>query len=183
MALSIGRLIATRNILKSTAASAIHSSSSSSSSSLYKTRPQTWESTSLIFNKQSSSLHTSATLLGAVESNDVLPSMIITDRAAARLNMINSSKDEPQYLRVMVDSGGCSGFAYQFNLVDKADFEEDDSTFEHNGASIVVDEISLEYMDGSTIDYTMELIKRAFVVAKNPNAEDGCGCGISFSLK
>lgn len=82
-------------------------------------------------------------------------------------------------LRVSVDSGGCSGFAYQFELDDEV--LDDDTVFERSGAKVVVDEISLELISGSSIDYKMELIKRAFVVDNNPNAEQGCGCGISFS--
>jgi iron-sulfur cluster assembly accessory protein len=55
--------------------------------------------------------------------------------------------------------------------------------FESDGATLVIDEISLEMLTGAKVDYTMELIKRSFVIAENPNAEAGCGCGISFSLK
>eukprot|EP00040_Diaphanoeca_grandis_P033461 m.205172 g.205172 ORF g.205172 m.205172 type:complete len:193 (+) comp32906_c6_seq3:414-992(+) len=109
--------------------------------------------------------------------------LIVSDRAAERLKLINKNKPTPQFLRVMVDSGGCSGFAYDFSLVDQDTIEEDDRIFKNGDSSVVIDEVSLELMEGSTIDYTMELIKRAFVVANNPNAEAGCGCGISFSLK
>jgi iron-sulfur cluster assembly accessory protein len=76
----------------------------------------------------------------------------------------------------------CSGFAYKFSLIDAPE-DEADMIFERDGVTLVVDELSYDYLRGSTVDYTMELIKRAFTVAANPNAEAGCGCGISFSLK
>lgn len=61
--------------------------------------------------------------------------------------------------------------------------EETDLVYERDGVMLVVDELSYDFVKGATVDYTMELIKRAFVVTANPNAEAGCGCGVSFSPK
>eukprot|EP00041_Stephanoeca_diplocostata_P035837 m.1278909 g.1278909 ORF g.1278909 m.1278909 type:complete len:222 (-) comp24766_c1_seq4:4417-5082(-) len=113
--------------------------------------------------------------------------VVLTDRCVRRLAKINEkyeNTDTPKkILRVAVDSGGCSGYSYSFDLVDETEIEEDDRVFRKDGAVLVVDDISMDFLKGATVDYTMELIKRAFVVTANPNVEDGCGCGISFSPK
>jgi len=57
------------------------------------------------------------------------------------------------------------------------------STFERNGASVVVDDVSLDMLRGATVDFEMEMVRQGFVVLNNPNAESGCGCGVSFGLK
>ncbi len=82
-------------------------------------------------------------------------------------------------LRVAVDGGGCSGFQYRFDLVESA--EADDLTIEHEGASAVVDSISLDLLRGSLIDFADELAAAEFRV-RNPNAKSSCGCGVSFSI-
>lgn len=85
-------------------------------------------------------------------------------------------------LRITVDSGGCSGYSYDFALDDK-EIEEDDVIFEKNAAKVVVDKESLRHLSGAVIDWKEEMIRRTFVVNENPNADSGCSCGSSFSSK
>lgn len=82
----------------------------------------------------------------------------------------------------MVDSGGCSGFQYTFSLDQKVP-DADNLVFERDGAKVVVDTVSWDFLKGSTVDYEEEMIRRSFLVTDNPNVEAGCGCGSSFSVK
>ena len=82
-------------------------------------------------------------------------------------------------MRVSVKGGGCSGFQYAFDI-EKAR-ADDDLVVERDGAVILVDPVSLEYMKGSEIDFADELAAAEFRV-RNPNAKSSCGCGVSFSL-
>ena len=82
-------------------------------------------------------------------------------------------------LRVAVDGGGCSGFQYRFELVDRA--SEDDVRVERDGAAALVDDVSMPFLAGSEIDFVDELVGAQFKV-KNPNAQSSCGCGVSFSV-
>ena len=111
----------------------------------------------------------------------------LSPRAAHRLSTISNSDNNPSLaLRVSIESGGCHGFQYLMNLVDlsKSPATEEDTVFQGDrGAKLVVDEASLELLNGSTIDYTMELIGSQFKVTGIPGATSSCGCGTSFDIK
>lgn len=98
----------------------------------------------------------------------------------------NENENEPSrvILRVAVDGGGCSGFQYAFSLEtsDEA-IGPTDVVFERDGARVVVDDVSLAFVRGATVDYVEEMIRSSFVIGDNPNAESGCGCGVSFAAK
>lgn len=106
-------------------------------------------------------------------------SVQVTDRAAKRIAQIVSGSADGNMLRVSVESGGCTGFQYNFDLV--SDREEGDFVIEKEGATVVIDETSLPLLAGSEIDFVDDLIGAAFKV-KNPNATETCGCGTSFTI-
>ncbi|MEM0937390.1 MAG: iron-sulfur cluster assembly accessory protein [Pseudomonadota bacterium] len=99
----------------------------------------------------------------------------VTDRAFARLAEIDAA---PKALRIAVKGGGCSGFEYEI-LLDEA--AEGDLVLEADGQKVVVDEVSLPFLENATIDFSEELIGARFVI-NNPNATSSCGCGTSFSM-
>jgi iron-sulfur cluster assembly accessory protein len=103
----------------------------------------------------------------------------LTPAAAERIRALGAAEGRPVMLRVGVEAGGCSGFSYQFDLVDQA--EPDDLTVERDGAAAVVDEMSLALLKGSEIDFVDELAGAEFRI-RNPNAKSSCGCGVSFSI-
>jgi len=103
----------------------------------------------------------------------------LSETAARRLHSLAKSEGRPLMLRVAVEAGGCSGFSYRFDLIDKA--EPDDLKIERDGASAVVDVVSLALLNGSEIDFVDELAGAEFRV-RNPNAKSSCGCGVSFSI-
>jgi iron-sulfur cluster insertion protein len=104
----------------------------------------------------------------------------ITDSCAARIRVLKESEGNNNLmLRIAVSGGGCSGFQYGFNLDDS--LATDDLTFEHAGVTVVIDETSLELLEGSEVDYKTEL-GGAFFQISNPNATASCGCGSSFAI-
>lgn len=103
----------------------------------------------------------------------------VTQAAASRVAKIVAGEPGKSALRVSVEGGGCSGFSYKFDLVDGRN--EDDVAIEKNGATILIDELSLVYMGGSVIDFVDDLMGQSFQI-RNPNAVASCGCGTSFSI-
>lgn len=102
-----------------------------------------------------------------------------TDSAAAKVKeLIVEEGNDALKLRVFVSGGGCSGFQYGFTF-DEA-INEDDTTLEKNGVTLLIDSMSYQYLVGAEIDYTEGLEGSQFVI-KNPNASSTCGCGSSFS--
>ncbi|HCY56924.1 MAG TPA: iron-sulfur cluster insertion protein ErpA [Oceanicaulis sp.] len=102
----------------------------------------------------------------------------LSETAARQIREIVKGQDKP-YLRVSVVGGGCSGFSYQFDL--EAERAEDDLAIERDGATVLIDEMSVDFLKGSEIDYVDELIGASFRI-HNPNATAACGCGTSFSI-
>src|ERR1700761_5480890 len=105
--------------------------------------------------------------------------LTLSQSAAKRIRAIGEREGKPLMLRVAVEGGGCSGFQYQFDLVDAA--EADDLKIERDGAAALVDIVSLALLSGSEIDFVDELAGAEFRV-RNPNAKSSCGCGVSFSI-
>jgi iron-sulfur cluster insertion protein len=98
--------------------------------------------------------------------------------AARRLTKI-LGVEQGAALRISVKGGGCSGFQYAFDI--EKGRAEDDLIIERDGATILVDPVSLEYMKGSEVDFVDDLMGQSFKV-KNPNAVASCGCGVSFTV-
>lgn len=103
----------------------------------------------------------------------------VSDAAASRIAKIVAKEAGKTALRVSVEGGGCSGFSYKFDLAGEA--EADDIIIEKNSAKVLIDPVSVEYMDGSEIDFVDNLMGQSFQI-KNPLATSSCGCGTSFSL-
>lgn len=103
----------------------------------------------------------------------------LSDSAAARIAFLASQETKPgAMLRLGVDGGGCSGFQYTYDFIWQS--EATDLVVEHNGATLVIDDVSLDFLKGAMLDYEEDLSGAAFVV-KNPNSTANCGCGNSFA--
>lgn len=109
----------------------------------------------------------------------IMSDIDLTPSAAARVAAIAAKQGKPAILRLSVEGGGCSGFQYKFGLADAVDAE--DLSVERDGVTLVVDDISLDLVRGSAVDFVSDLGGQAFKVT-NPNATAGCGCGTSFSV-
>ena len=110
------------------------------------------------------------------------PNVSLSEAAATRINqIINEEEYQGKILRILVEGGGCSGFSYKFELDDNDNAKPDDIKITKDGATVVIDPISINYMDGSTIDFVDNLMGKSFQI-QNPNATSQCGCGTSFSI-
>jgi len=105
--------------------------------------------------------------------------VVMTERAARRIGQILRNEPAGSMLRVSVEGGGCSGFQYRFDFV--AAKADDDLVLARDGATVLVDPVSAQYMAGAEIDYVDDLIGSSFKI-NNPVATSSCGCGTSFSV-
>ncbi len=105
----------------------------------------------------------------------------LTDAAKTRIIDLLIDENNPQLkLRTFVQGGGCSGFSYGFTFDEEVN--EDDFEFPVDEKfKVLVDAMSMQYLQGATIDYKEEIMGSQFVI-KNPNASSSCGCGSSFSI-
>ena len=87
--------------------------------------------------------------------------------------------EEGSYFRISVLGGGCSGFQYDFSFEESPN--KDDLIFKDHGVTFLIDNVSLDFIKGSTLDFVSELSGSFFNII-NPNATANCGCGTSFSI-
>jgi iron-sulfur cluster insertion protein len=104
----------------------------------------------------------------------------ITSDAAKKIKSIINEEDPSLKLRVFVQGGGCTGFQYGFSL-EELPPAEDDFTFDKDGISVVIDSISMNYLNEAELDYTQNLMGANFSI-RNPNVKATCGCGSSFAV-
>ncbi|HTZ78687.1 MAG TPA: iron-sulfur cluster insertion protein ErpA [Stellaceae bacterium] len=107
-------------------------------------------------------------------------SLSLTASAAKRIAELKAQENLPTaFLRLAVSGGGCSGFQYGFSFDDAR--LDDDSAFERDGVTLVIDATSLELVDGAEVDFVEDMMGASFQV-RNPNASSSCGCGKSFAI-
>ncbi len=108
----------------------------------------------------------------------VTESVTITENAAGKVkDLIQKEGNGSQFLRIFVTGGGCSGMSYGMSIEEK--LEEGDQVLDQHGVRVLVDEFSLPFLKGTTVDYAESLMGAGFVIS-NPNAKSTCGCGHSF---
>ena len=106
--------------------------------------------------------------------------LTITESAASKIKEVIAEEGNPNLkLRMFVQGGGCSGFSYGFTFDEEQG--EDDFAVERPGMTLLVDAMSMQYLQGASIDYKEDLSGSQFSIS-NPNAETSCGCGSSFSV-
>ena len=104
--------------------------------------------------------------------------LVVTDKAFNQIKQVQVEENDYSPLRVCVHGGGCSGFSYGFTFDNQQD---DDFVLEKEGTKVLVDALSMSYLDGAEIDYKKEIGSAQFII-RNPNATNTCGCGSSFSV-
>jgi len=106
--------------------------------------------------------------------------LVFTDSAATKVRSLIEEEGNPELkLRVFITGGGCAGFQYGFTFEETE--QEGDTRIEKGGVTLLVDPMSIQYLEGAEIDYTEGLEGAQFVI-RNPNATTTCGCGSSFSV-
>ena len=117
----------------------------------------------------------------AIPCEEEIPSLLVfTDSAANKVQQLIDEEGNPNLkLRVFVQGGGCSGFQYGFTFDEE--MNEDDTSLDKNGVTLLIDSMSYQYLVGAEIDYKEDINGAQFVI-KNPNASTTCGCGSSFSV-
>ncbi len=106
--------------------------------------------------------------------------LVFTDAAANKVKLLIAEEANPNLkLRVFITGGGCSGFQYGFTFDEEVN--DDDFQLQKNGVTLLIDALSLQYLEDAEIDYKEDLQGSRFVI-RNPNATTTCGCGSSFSL-
>lgn len=116
-----------------------------------------------------------------VKMLDVQDSTVVFTEQAARkvTELMRDEERDDLKLRVFVTGGGCSGFQYGFSFDENA--AEDDTQVETLGVTLVIDPMSVVYLEGAEIDYRDDVNGAQFVI-RNPNATTTCGCGSSFAV-
>jgi iron-sulfur cluster insertion protein len=106
--------------------------------------------------------------------------ILITESAARRIAALKQQEETPaSFLRIAVSGGGCSGFQYGLSFDEQQN--PDDFVFERDGVVVVVDDTSLDLLNGAEVDFVEDLMGASFQI-RNPNAASSCGCGNSFSI-
>lgn len=106
--------------------------------------------------------------------------LTISESAVNRIGALREAEGNTgMMLRIAVSGGGCSGFQYGFSFDDTV--RSDDRTFQRDNVTVVIDEMSLDLLNGAEVDYVEDLIGASFQI-RNPNASSSCGCGASFSV-
>lgn len=114
--------------------------------------------------------------MGEIEARHIL----VTENAARRIAVLKAQEQvDNAFLRIAVSGGGCSGFQYGLSFDDQRN--EDDVVFERDGVGVIVDEVSLDLLNGAEVDFVEDLMGASFQI-RNPNAASSCGCGNSFSI-
>lgn len=110
---------------------------------------------------------------------DMADPIVFTDSAAQKVaGLIQEEGNDNLKLRVYISGGGCSGFQYGFTFDEEVN--EDDTQVIKDGVTVLIDSMSIQYLNGAEIDYKEDLSGAQFVI-RNPNATTTCGCGSSFS--
>ncbi len=103
----------------------------------------------------------------------------LTKDAVKRISFLLTKEQKNKFFRIKVTGGGCSGFQYHFSFDNER--QQDDLSFKKGDAEVLIDELSLSFVEGSKLEYVDDL-SGAFFQITNPNATASCGCGTSFSI-